>query len=142
MNKYHDVQPLYNTDSIERAVQLIKAGAVTPIGEGRFQVRGDCQGVGYTVSVDHCTCDDSEGTGQVCEHRWAAIGASAALLIHDIRGAETTGELEQVRSSYADAMRAMPEAYAVAAWKEYEAQECYLTGKGSEGRQIGVRSAA
>lgn len=121
MQSYHDRKTRSKTDRIERAARLIEQGKVTPIGEGRWHVQSDAQSTGYIVTPTECTCFDFTETLKCqdpCKHIWAAVGASAALMIHHIRRAQTITELERASKGFS-ADTHMPDAFARAARAEY-----------------------
>lgn len=118
-------------DRIERAVRLIEDNAVTSWGEGRFHVRSDSQSIGYIVTCAECSCEDFLRHRQACKHIWVAIGATAALLIRDIRAAKTLAELESVAASYAPSMKSLPAAFVAAARDEYRKRKHELAPTGS-----------
>ncbi len=109
-------------DRIERAARLIEQGRVTAMGESRWHVQSDAQATGYLVTQTECTCFDFTETlkrQEPCKHIWAAVGATAALLIHDLRRASTLAELERVSKGYTVEMRALPAAFVRVARAEY-----------------------
>lgn len=109
-------------DRIERAVQLIEAGSVWTHHRGVYRVFSDRMNNAYTVTPDGCDCFDYTETlkrEQPCKHLWAAIGATAALLIHAIRQAQTLDQLEATGKAHAEAMRQLPAAFVNIARAEY-----------------------
>lgn len=116
-------KPQPKTDRIEKAARLIESGKVTAMGEGRWHVQSDVQSTGYIVSLETgCTCHDYVETlskQESCKHIWAAVGVTAAMLIHGIRGAQTMTELERVSSGYAADNRNIPDAFVRVARAEY-----------------------
>lgn len=133
------------TDRIERAAKLIESGYVTPMGEGRWHVQSDAQAMGYRVTLaDGCHCHDYTETlkrESPCKHLWAAIGATAALLIHDLRQAATVGELDRIGRLYAEGMKALPEAFVKVARAEYKRRYCQLTQPTKEQRRTAEAAA-
>jgi hypothetical protein len=113
---------------VERAIALIQSGAVTPMGEGRWHVQSGAQSTGYIVTQTECPCYDSE-RGNVCKHRWACVGADAALLIGDIERAQNTDELERAGHNRATAMHTLPEAFYQVARRLYSVRRCELSSK-------------
>jgi hypothetical protein len=117
-----------NPDRIEKAIALIEQGKVYSHHNGTFRVLTDRFAGGYTVTLTSCDCTDFEqrkerGDLSPCKHQWAAIGATAALLIHDIRLAQTLAELTAIGRQYKDAMQSLPEPFISAARKEYKTRQ-------------------
>jgi len=101
------------------------------MGEGRWHVESDTQAFGYCVTLaDGCYCYDYTDTlnkTSPCKHLWAAIGAMAAMLIHDIRQADTVGQLVRIGHLYAEGMKGLPEAFVKVARAEYKRRYTELT---------------
>jgi hypothetical protein len=116
------------TDRIEKAIALIEQGKVYKHTDNTFHVLTERFAGGYTVTLTSCDCTDFEqriekGDLSPCKHQWAAIGATAALLIQDIRQTMTLAELTAIGKQYADAMRTLPEPFISAARKEYKTRQ-------------------
>lgn len=117
-----------NPDRIEKAIALIEQGKVYQRTNGTFAVLTERFAGGYTVTLTSCDCADFElrkekGDLSPCKHQWAAIGATAAILIQAIRQAITLAELKEIGTQYADAMQTLPEPFISAARKEYKAKQ-------------------
>ena len=120
------------TSRIKKAIELIESGAVTPMTSGRYGVRTERMNIQYTVTLTGCDCFDFTETLKSeapCKHMWAAIGATAALLISEIHTAQTVSELESVGRKYADAMKNLHESFVKIARAEYRTRHCELTSK-------------
>jgi hypothetical protein len=119
------------TDRIAKAVELIESGKVWKHTDNTFRVLTERFAGGYTVSLTSCDCADFESRKATdptpCKHQWAAIGATAAMLIDEIRRAESIAALESIGKSYADAMVNLPDAFVRIARNEYRAKHCELT---------------
>lgn len=124
-------------DRIERALEIIESGKVYSQGNGIFRVLTERFAGGYTVTITSCDCADfearKEGDLTPCKHQWAAIGATAAMLIDAIRKASSLPSLEAVGKSFADAMANLPEAFIKIARNEYRSRHCELGSKNSNG---------
>ncbi|MBI3652980.1 MAG: hypothetical protein HY231_18295 [Acidobacteria bacterium] len=112
------------TDRIEKAIALIEQGKVYSQAEGIFRVLTERFAGGYTVTLTGCDCADFEqrqgaGDNAPCKHQWAAIGATAARLIADLRKAATLAALEAIGKQYAEAMTNLPEVFKGIARSEY-----------------------
>jgi SWIM zinc finger len=128
---------------IEKAIELIESGAVTPMTGGRYSVRTERMNIQYTVTMTSCDCYDFTETlkgESPCKHMWAAIGATAALSISEIHNAKSVSELESVGRKYADAMKSMHESFVKIARSEYKSRHCALTsrtnGSGNAGEML------
>lgn len=111
------------TTRIKKAIELIESGAVTPMTQGRYSVRTERMNIQYTVTMTGCDCFDFTETlkGEApCKHMWAAIGATAAMLISEIHKAASLIELESIGRKYADAMQNMHESFKRIARDEYK----------------------
>lgn len=110
---------------IQKAIALIESGAVTPMTNGKWSVATERMNIQYTVTMTACDCYDFTETlkGEApCKHMWAAIGATAALLISEIHNAASISELEAIGRRYADAMKNMHESFVKIARYEYRAR--------------------
>jgi predicted nucleic acid-binding Zn finger protein len=108
---------------IQKAIELIESGAVTPLTNGRYGVRTERMNIQYTVTITSCDCFDFTETlkgESPCKHIWAAIGAAAAMLISEIHTAQTISELEAVGHRYSDAMQNIHESFKRIAREEYK----------------------
>ena len=117
---------------IQKAIELIEFGAVTPLTNGRYGVRTERMNIQYTVTLTSCDCFDFTETlkgESPCKHMWAAIGATAAMLISEIHTAQSVTELESVGRKYADAMKNLHESFVKIARNEYKARHCELTSR-------------
>jgi hypothetical protein len=118
------------TDRIAKAVELIETGKVWKHTDNTFRVLTERFAGGYTVTINTCDCADFETRKDTdpipCKHQWAAIGATAAMLIDEIRKAESVAALESIGKQYADAMANLPEAFVKIARNEYRAKHCEL----------------
>jgi hypothetical protein len=124
MTTYNKTPKAGKTDRIEKAIALIEQGKIYSQGNGTFRVLTERFAGGYTVTLTSCDCADfeqrqAEGNNTPCKHQWAAIGATAAMLIGDIRKAETVAALEATGKQFADAMAALPEVFKKIARSEY-----------------------
>ena len=118
------------TSRIQKAIALIESGAVTPMSEGCYAVRTERMNIQYTVTLTGCNCFDFTETlkgAAPCKHMWAAIGATAAVLISEIHTAQTITELESVGRKYSDAMQNIHESFKRIAREEYKARHAVLT---------------
>jgi hypothetical protein len=119
------------TDRIAKAVELIETGKVYKHTDNTFRVLTERFAGGYTVTLTSCDCADFESRKTTdptpCKHQWAAIGATAAMLIDEIRKAESVAALESIGKAYADAMANLPEAFVKIARNEYRAKHCELS---------------
>lgn len=132
MKKYNKTTTPHNPDRIEKAITLIENGKVMTANNGTFRVLTDRFAGGYTVTITSCDCADFEGRkakgdDSACKHMWAAIGATAAMLIGEIRKAASLPALQAIGKSYADAMQSLPEPYVTIARNEYKARRDALT---------------
>jgi hypothetical protein len=131
MTKYTKTPRTNKTDRIEKAIELIETGKVYSRTDGTFGVLTERFAGGYTVTLTSCDCADFEGRKATdntpCKHQWAAIGATAAMLIGDIRKAESITVLESAGKQYADAMATMPDAFVEIARTEYRTRKDALT---------------
>lgn len=117
---------------IKKAIELIESAAVTPLTNGRYGVRTERMNIQYTVTITGCDCFDFTETlkgESPCKHMWAAIGATAAMLISEIHTAKSITELESVGKKYADAMQNIYEAFKRIARDEYKKRHGELTGQ-------------
>jgi hypothetical protein len=118
------------TDRIAKALELIESGKVYKHTDNTFHVLTERFADSYTVTINSCDCAGFESRKATdstsCKHQWAAIGATAALLIDAIRKAETLAMLPVIRKQYADAMAIMPDAFVRIAGNEYRARHCEL----------------
>jgi hypothetical protein len=119
MKPYSKTTNPLKIDRIEKAVALIESGKVMEAGQGVFRVFTERFNGAYTVTLTTCDCPDFEETKEPCKHLWAAIGATAAMLISGIRKAESVTTLEAIGKAYAAAMKAMPQVFANIARSEY-----------------------
>ena len=124
------------TDRITRAVELIEKGKIYKQDNNTFRVFTERQNVPYTVTLTSCDCEDR---AEICKHRWAAIGATAALLISEIRQAGSLSALQSIGQQYSDAMKSLPDAFVIIARKEYRAKQCELTSCGNVSSQILIK---
>jgi hypothetical protein len=125
------------TDRIAKAIVLIESGKVYSQSNGSFRVLTDRFAGGYTVTLTSCDCADyvqhnEHGADNPCKHQWAAIGATAALLIDGIRKADSIASLEAIGKQYADAMATLPEAFVAIARNEYRKRHAALITDGVE----------
>jgi hypothetical protein len=121
------LQERSDVNRITKAVKLIEANAVTPMGEGKFHVLSDAQSIGYSVTPTACQCPDFILHQRPCKHMWAAIGGVVALLISDILNAKSLDELIQAHKPYSNELGALPEAFLAIARRYYAARRCELT---------------
>jgi hypothetical protein len=133
------------TDRIQKAIELIEAGKIWKDKDGTFRVFTDRINNAYTVTPSNCDCADFEQrqvTGDFspspCKHQWAAIGATAAMLIGDIRKADSLNRLQAIGKTYADAMRTLPDVFVNVARKEYKARQCELVSQSREDEEIAI----
>lgn len=108
---------------IKKAIELIESGAVTPLTNGRYGVRTERMNIQYTVTLTGCDCFDFTETLKSqapCKHMWAAIGATAVMLISEIHSANSITELESIGRNYAYAMSGLHEAFKRVARDEYK----------------------
>jgi hypothetical protein len=119
------------TDRIAKAVELIESGKVYKHTDNTFRVLTERFAGGYTVTLTSCDCADFESRKATdntpCKHQWAAIGATAAMLIDSIRKAESITALLTIGKQYADAMATLPQAFVTIARNEYRARHCELS---------------
>jgi hypothetical protein len=119
------------TDRIAKAVELIETGKVYKHTDNTFRVLTERFAGGYTVTLTSCDCADfeqrKESDPSPCKHQWAAIGATATMLIDGIRKAESIPALTTIGKAYADAMANLPEAFVKIAREEYRAKHCELS---------------
>ncbi len=143
MTKYNKTSKTIKTDRIEKAISLIESGKVYSQSNGTFRVLTERFAGGYTVTLTTCDCPDFEQRATVedsapCKHQWAAIGATAAMLIGDIRKAATLTVLEATGKEYADAMKAMPQVFAAIARSEYRTRKDALTAERRDDEEIAI----
>ncbi|MGA9773661.1 MAG: hypothetical protein WBV94_31815 [Blastocatellia bacterium] len=108
---------------IQKAIELIESGAVTPMTAGKWSVRTERMNIQYTVTLTGCDCFDFTETlksASPCKHMWAAIGATAAMLISEIHTAKSVSELEATGRKYSDAMQSIHESFKRIARDEYK----------------------
>jgi hypothetical protein len=120
------------TDRIEKAIALTEQGKVYKHTDNTFRVLTERFAGGYTVTPDKCDCADFEQHNErkevtPCKHQWAAIGATAAMLIGDIRKADSITALQAIGKQYADAMATLPEVFVNIARSEYRKRQDELT---------------
>jgi hypothetical protein len=143
MKRYTKPTNTNKTDRIEKAIALIESGKVYSQGNGAFRVLTERVAGGYTVTLTSCDCADfeqrnAEGDSTPCKHQWAAIGATAAMLIGDIRKAQSITALEATGKQYADAMATLPQVFVNIARSEYRTNKDALT-KADEDLQILIK---
>ncbi|MBI3653681.1 MAG: SWIM zinc finger family protein [Acidobacteria bacterium] len=131
------------TDRIEKAVALIEQGKVYSHHNGTFRVLTERFAGGYTVTLTSCDCDDFEqrqaaGDNAPCKHQWAAIGATAAMLIADLRKAATLAALEATGKQYARAMTTLPEVFKGIARSEYRKRYDALAAESREDARLEI----
>ena len=131
MKTYTKSPQTNKSDRIEKAIQLIETGKVYKHTDNTFRVLTERFAGGYTVTLTSCDCADFESRkatdNSPCKHQWAAIGATAAMLINAIRKAESTTALVTIGKQYADAMATLPEAFVKIARNEYKARHFALS---------------
>src|SRR5437870_1973307 len=132
MKPYTKATNTNKTDRIEKAIELIETGKVYSRTNGTFGVLTERFAGGYTVTLTSCDCADFEqskekGNLSPCKHQWAAIGATAAMLIGDIRKADSIAALEATGKQYADAMTTLPQVFVNIARSEYRTRHDALT---------------
>lgn len=125
------------TDKISKAIELIETGKIYNQSNGIFRVLTERFAGGYTVTLTSCDCADFEqrlakGDNEPCKHQWAAIGATAAMLIGDIRKADSLTALQAIGKQYADAMATLPEVFVNIARSEYRMRRAALTAKSND----------
>lgn len=130
------------TDRIEKAIAIIEQGRIWQRIEGVFCVFTERMNLPYTVTINSCDCADFEqrqaNDPTPCKHQWAAIGSTAALLICDIRKAQSLTTLQAVDKTYADAMSLLPDAFISVARKEYKARQCELTAQSHDDEALQI----
>jgi predicted nucleic acid-binding Zn finger protein len=122
MKSYTPTQQNAKLDRIEKAVQLIEAGATFEHKQGVWKVFTDRMNLPYTVENGCCDCYDFTETlkGQSpCKHAWAVVGAAVAMMIHDLRQATNQTALDAVVATYKDAIKSAPDAYVRIARADY-----------------------
>ncbi len=123
MKSYNSTNPTATkTDRIEKAVQLINNGSTFEHKSGVWKVYTDRQNIPYTVENNTCDCFDFTETlkgESPCKHIWSVIGASVAMMIHDLRQAKNRAELDSVVATYREAIKDAPVAYVRVARAEY-----------------------
>ena len=122
MKSYTSKPTTIKIDRIERAVALINSGATFEHKAGIWKVFTDQQNIPYTVKNNTCDCFDFTKTLQgkaPCKHIWAVIGASVAMMIHDLRQATNQTALDAVVTTYKDSIVSAPQAYVIIARAEY-----------------------
>lgn len=120
------------TSRIQKAIELIESGAVTPMSNGRYAVRTERMNIQYSVTITGCDCFDFTEVlkgASPCKHMWAAIGATAALLISEIHAAKSITELEATGRKYSDAMANIHESFKRIARDEYKKRHDELSPK-------------
>jgi hypothetical protein len=143
MTKYSKTSKTIKTDRIEKAIALIGQGKVYSQSNGTFRVLTERFAGGYTITLTSCDCADFEGRKDKgdtspCKHQWAAIGATAAMLIGDIRKAATLTAREATGKQYADAMTSLPQVFANIARSEYRARKDALTAQSRDDEEIAI----
>ncbi len=132
MKNLHSNSNQHKTDRIENAIALIENGKVWQQGEGIYRVFTDRFAGAYTVTSTSCDCHDFTETlkGQsACKHIWAAVAADAAMLVHAIRISQTYTDLENLGKAYAQALKALPQAFVEIARSEYRARRDALASE-------------
>ncbi len=143
MKPYTKTTNTNKTDRIEKAIALIEQGKVYSQSNGTFRVLTERFNGGYTVTLNSCDCVDFEQRQTVEDsapgkHQWAAIGATAAMLIGDIRKAASLSALEATGKEYSGAMTALPQVFVNIARSEYRARKDALTKASREDEEIAI----
>jgi hypothetical protein len=143
MIRYTKTTHTNKTDRIEKAINIIESGKVYNHTNGTFRVMTERFAGGYTVTLNSCDCFDfeqrqAEGDNTPCKHQWAAIGATAAMLIGDIRKAVTLAALEATGKQYAEAMATLPEVFVRIARSEYRKRKEALIAASREDEEIAI----
>ncbi len=143
MTRYTKTTYSHKTDRIEKAIALIETGKVYSHHNGTFRVLTERFAGGYTVTLTSCDCPDFEQRQTVedsapCKHQWAAIGATAAMLIGDIRKAESISALVAIGKQYADAIATLPQVFVNIARSEYRTRKDALTKASHDDEEIAI----